>query len=232
MMMMMTTYSLVCQVEDLAIEEGCLPLLDGDHCLRVPKIWTRNKFVWGKWHVLDHHNLPSDWTEALNTLKCQTHRQNIFLECRNWFHFGPCQWTGWKQKYKSVYQENFHWEFFRYFVGNFWKWKISRKYLRAPTAYYLIHEGVEEKESRQVRFHFWAAGSGVGHRLKIDWNINQELLDIGDGGMYNVLPDISLIYLRTAKRGSIYIGKGPFPTGFILIIILSSFNSWYLDLSE
>ena len=121
---------------------------------------------------------------------------------------------------------------FRYFVGNFWKWKISRKYLRAPTAYYLIHEGVEEKESRQVRFHFWAAGSGVGHRLKIDWNINQELLDIGDGGMYNVLPDISLIYLRTAKRGSIYIGKGSFPTGFISIIILSYFNSWLLDLYE
>ena len=111
MVRMKTTYSLVCQVEDLAIEEGCLPLLDGDHCLRVPKIWTRNKFVWGKWHVLDHHNLPSDWTEALNTLKCQTHRQNIFLECRNWFHFGRCQWAGWRQKYKSVYQQNFHWEF-------------------------------------------------------------------------------------------------------------------------
>ena len=58
-----------------------------------------------------NRNTMSDWTEAPNTLKCQTHRQKIFLECRNWFHFGRCQWAGWRQKYKSVYQQNFHWEF-------------------------------------------------------------------------------------------------------------------------
>ena len=33
--------------------------------------------------------------------------------------------------------------------------------------------------------------------------------------MYNVLPDISLIYLPAAKRGSHYIGEGSFPSGFI-----------------
>ena len=59
MMTVMTTYSLVCQVEHLAIEEGRLPLLDCDHWIRVPKIWTRNKFVWGKWHFSDHHKLSA-----------------------------------------------------------------------------------------------------------------------------------------------------------------------------
>ena len=39
--------------------------------------------------------------------------------------------------------------------------------------------------------------------------------------MYNVLPDISLIYLPAAKRGSIYIGKGVFSNRFYICFILS-----------
>ena len=86
-MPMIETYCLVGEVEDLAVEEGCLALLHSDHRFRVSEIGTRHKFVWGgknliinemkclraeavqgifvlTWKLVSFWALPVNWIEA------------------------------------------------------------------------------------------------------------------------------------------------------------------------